>query len=204
VETIAIGTFSQSSLIKRQFDQKANLKGLASMSNLKFLVGLCAFLAGTCIAVDVEAQRPMRPALQFERWLGHGCSVGYHWRNPGPDISYYCPFSDRNSNLVSGYPNIGCAGFGSADEPWPLIDSRPAIGDGTNKTAPSQMPTLTDKPAKNENGDGKDNSFLDPSRNDSPDEPPFQVPKVPTPDKSGGTNLEVDFDAPSLLQQDGK
>ncbi len=61
-----------------------------------------------CILVTVGfadvtlAQRAKIRLNQDFRYLGGFQSAGYHWRNPGPCIGYYNPYSQHNSYLKSG------------------------------------------------------------------------------------------------------
>jgi len=47
-----------------------------------------------------------QPIQQPLRWLGQGFSAGYHRCNPGPDTSYYNPWSAHNSMLISKLPQF--------------------------------------------------------------------------------------------------
>ena len=56
----------------------------------------------------------IQPFQQFGRFLGNGHSVGYHICNPGPDTSYYNPWSHHNSFLIHRTPEYQSR-FGNSD-----------------------------------------------------------------------------------------
>lgn len=55
-------------------------------------------LTFSLVSATAEAQwvRTKRPIERVDRFLGIGWGAGYHWRTPGPDSSYYSPYSDLN------------------------------------------------------------------------------------------------------------
>lgn len=66
-------------------------------------VAVVALLLTTVFSSESSAQWRGRGQLSQRgmRIIGHGFSAGYHWRNPGHDSSYYCPYSEHNSRLIS-------------------------------------------------------------------------------------------------------
>ena len=71
------------------------------MTKIRLLVLIVASLATVgSTAVQADAQQTYRPLKQVNRWLGHWHNHGYHYRNPGPDVSYYNPYSAHNSRLI--------------------------------------------------------------------------------------------------------
>lgn len=68
-----------------------------------------AFSIVAFFADNAEAQRFYRieRAVQAPyRYFGHGNGPGYHYRNPGPDSSYYNPWTQKNSFLISKSPQF--------------------------------------------------------------------------------------------------
>ncbi len=61
------------------------------------LVAIC----GNARIAEAQSSRSFRPVQRLDRWLGVGNGPGYNWQNPGPDSSYYNPWSAHNSSLVS-------------------------------------------------------------------------------------------------------
>lgn len=60
----------------------------------------CTFATAIAIcslAAECQAQVDHRPAFRLFRWMGQGYSSGYHECNPGPDTSYYSPYSRANT-----------------------------------------------------------------------------------------------------------
>lgn len=84
------------------------------------------------------------------RVLGHGCSAGYHWRNPGPNSDYYNPYSAHNSQLTSQtggeygfFPNYGGQRYSPTGEPnYETLPGNPIEGDFSPATpsVPSDTP----------------------------------------------------------------
>ena len=73
-----------------------------SIKSLLFVV--CIF-ASLTIAESSYAQRARVRLNQDFRYLGAFQSAGYQWRNPGPCVGYYNPYSHHNSALrIGGYP----------------------------------------------------------------------------------------------------
>jgi len=66
-------------------------------------IGLLS-LSTESIQAQIFAPRPIvqRPL----RYLGHGNGPGYHRCNPGPDVSYYNSWSQKNSFLISKTPQF--------------------------------------------------------------------------------------------------
>lgn len=71
---------------------------------------LICFVATAAIVTSfstdsLHAQRNKPTWNGLTRFLGGGHSAGYHWRTPGPDVSYYNPYSRLNSTLrIGGVP----------------------------------------------------------------------------------------------------
>lgn len=65
---------------------------------------LVAFFAETTEAQIWHA--PARAVQAPLRYLGHGNGHGYHHCNPGPDSSYYNPWTEKNSFLISKSPQF--------------------------------------------------------------------------------------------------
>lgn len=65
---------------------------------------LIVFTLAVCMAFPemASAQRGRPGINQTFRFLGNFQSAGYHWRNPGPSVGYYNPYSPLNSTLHSG------------------------------------------------------------------------------------------------------
>ena len=65
-----------------------------------------AAIVTTSFSTDaLYAQRNKPTWNGLTRFLGGGHSAGYHWRTPGPDVSYYNPYSRVNSTLrIGGVP----------------------------------------------------------------------------------------------------
>jgi len=56
---------------------------------------------------EAQLYRPAARAVQTPlRFLGHGNGHGYHHCNPGPNVSYYNPWSHKNSFLISNSPQF--------------------------------------------------------------------------------------------------
>lgn len=99
------------------------------------LIAISAFAMLVPAAAEAQWARTGRPVQRFDRWLGIGQGAGYHWRNPGPDSSYYNPYSSLNSGLVaphhsfSGAPTdmSGYSGHGSTT--YGYHDFHPQYGD---------------------------------------------------------------------------
>ena len=69
------------------------------------LIAVVAFVA-TFSTTQADAQQTYRPFKQLNRWLGHFHNHGYHYQNPGPDVSYYNPYNAHNSQRVAQFnPN---------------------------------------------------------------------------------------------------
>ena len=104
------------------------------------LLMILIFAALASVPVATQAQTDRRPAFALFRWLGNGYSDGYHTRNPGPDSSYYNPYSLHNSNRVflptEGSPVLPLYGFG-ARQPA----SRPTLQSSWARPTPSQTDT---------------------------------------------------------------
>lgn len=64
-------------------------------------------ILGLLFTASAEAQwvRTAHPVQRLDRWLGLGNGHGYHWKNPGPDPSWYNPWSALNSTRYS--ENVG-------------------------------------------------------------------------------------------------
>ena len=62
------------------------------------------FVAIACFALPEvsSAQRARFDIDQPFRFLGNFQTHGYHWRNPGPCVGYYNPYSAQNSTLRTG------------------------------------------------------------------------------------------------------
>lgn len=90
------------------------------MTKIRLLVLIVASIAAFgSVSEQADAQQTYRPLKQVNRWLGHWHNHGYHYRNPGPDVSYYNPYSAHNSRLVgqeyrSSYGNGGNYGNSNA------------------------------------------------------------------------------------------
>lgn len=68
-----------------------------------------AFSLVAFFADNTEAQilfRVERAVQAPFRYLGHGNGPGYHYQNRGPDSSYYNPWSQKNSFLISKSPQF--------------------------------------------------------------------------------------------------
>lgn len=73
------------------------------MTKIRLLVLIVASAAAFgSITEQVDAQKtPLyRPLKKINRYLGHWPNHGYHWRTPGPDVSYYNPYNAHNSRLI--------------------------------------------------------------------------------------------------------
>jgi hypothetical protein len=70
--------------------------------------GLICLALGLFVMVADDCQAQMRIGHQLVqrpfRALGHGSGPGIHHCNPGPDVSYYNPWSHKNSFLISRSP----------------------------------------------------------------------------------------------------
>ncbi len=66
-------------------------------------IGLIAFLSEPASA---QYRPPIQTVNRVGRFLGHGNGLGYHTCNPGPDVSYYQPWSQKNSYLISQSPEF--------------------------------------------------------------------------------------------------
>ena len=75
------------------------------------LIAVVAFVATFSFSItQADAQKTYRPVKQLNRWLGHWHNHGYHHRTPGPDVSYYNPYSAHNSHRVAQFSTNGYAG----------------------------------------------------------------------------------------------
>ena len=76
---------------------------MLSFRNLIAVVSTVAIVFA--FADTSHAQRAPFKVNQAFRWMGHFQSTGYHWRNPGPCVGYYNPYSHHNSSLrIGGHP----------------------------------------------------------------------------------------------------
>ena len=79
-------------------------------------IGVLAFLTSESQAQVFRSGQILQSPL---RALGHGNGPGYHRCNPGPDVSYYNPWSQKNSYLISQSPQF-LARYGHELQPTPM------------------------------------------------------------------------------------
>ena len=79
--------------------------GFAKITKIAF----AAFAVVTMLTSAATAQPLQKPF----RWLGEGFSAGYHRCTPGPDTSYYNPWTVHNSMLISKLPQFQRQSFQS-------------------------------------------------------------------------------------------
>jgi hypothetical protein len=133
---------------------------------LLFGVGaLLALVAST--PVQAQWARTGRPIQRLDRWLGVGGGAGYHWQNPGPDVSYNNPWSELNSSLVSGYgppPHGTPTGYRPRSNYAPQDFTPTWNQHPSNQTAPG-TPTPARRPADSESTEpsGNDTGWYSPN-----------------------------------------
>jgi hypothetical protein len=84
----------------------------------------CGALAA--LANSIEAQRPWparSPLTRYHRFVGGYYSDGYHRCNPGPDVSYYNPWSAHNTSKYLNrnemvYETMEMAPYSPAPSTW--------------------------------------------------------------------------------------
>ncbi len=115
--------------------------------SIRFL--LITALALSMMALSCKtssAQRGDRNWNQFTRYLGGGFSAGYHWRNPGPKVNYYNPYSHQNTSLVTGALPQGASCYLSQMDPPAAgiieqrIDIEPFVGMSQRSAVPRIAP----------------------------------------------------------------
>lgn len=83
-------------------------------------VCLCLGLLATAMSsADAQYRRPFQVVPRVNRALGHWNGFGYHTCNPGPDSSYYNPWTQKNSFLISQSPEF-LSRFGHEQIPTPM------------------------------------------------------------------------------------
>ena len=65
------------------------------------ILGLLVTAASTA---NAQYRAPFNVVPRINRALGHWNGFGYHTCNPGPDSSYYNPWTVKNSYLISRSP----------------------------------------------------------------------------------------------------
>lgn len=86
-------------------------------------IGIVCLCLGMFLTAFTSADAQYRPPFQvvprINRALGHWNGFGYHTCNPGPDTSYYNPWTQKNSYLISQSPEF-LARFGHELNPTPM------------------------------------------------------------------------------------
>jgi hypothetical protein len=113
------------------------------MSKKAFFVAALALLFAFGFSVESNAQKPKRPLKQFGRWLGDGLGNGYHWRNKGPNVGYYNPYSVLNSQRISD-GSLSSISVPAMDFAQPLIQS--------DVSPPPVVPNTANEPVIREEG----------------------------------------------------
>ena len=96
---------------------------------MRFSKTICLAAAGLLSVVfadQCQAQlgRGHQPIQRPGRFLGLGYGIGYHHCNPGPDTSYYNPWSRHNSMLISNSPEYH-ARYGQVNrDPYQILLSQ--------------------------------------------------------------------------------
>lgn len=111
-------------------------------------LGLLATMADTA---EAQFRRPFQFVPRVNRVLGVWNGPGYHTYNPGPDSSYYNPWSQTNSKLISNSPEF-LARFGHEINPTPMdllrsgtnAFGQPFGGTGQGEYVPSATPFSAD------------------------------------------------------------
>ena len=70
---------------------------------------ICLALCLFAVAAETGQAQLLRGRQVFQtplRWLGQGNGPGNHQCNPGPDVSYYNPWTRKNSMLISQTPQF--------------------------------------------------------------------------------------------------
>ncbi len=147
------------------------------------LVGVSAaivLLAGS--SAEAQFVRTGRPIQRLDRWLGVGNGPGYHWRNPGPDVSYYNPWSEVNSSLVSGY---GIPPYGTPTGYHPRSNYAPRdFTPDWNSNTEFHAPGVPTPAGKKEAGPGSEDGQRVQEKADVPEQGSWYRPEL-RPDPAG-------------------
>ena len=136
------------------------------MLGTKFLLPLLVVVVGAGV-VEGQGQGTFRPFQRLDRWLGLGNGPGYNWQNPGPDSSYYNPWSAHNSSLISAgnpgrtgsYPLNYHGTNQYVPNPIQIQGATRFQSPDNSSVAPGELKRKTEKPVEAENGDGDPASF---------------------------------------------
>jgi len=141
-----------------------------------------AFALTAFFSAESQAQVLRSFAQAPFRALGHGNGPGYHTCNPGPNVSYYNPWSNTNSFLVSQSPQfLARYGHELRRSPMEILQfGNQSFGRQSYFSSPQPAtmypPTPINAdfvPAKKDSADGSegsDQSVLGSSKEDSGDE----------------------------------
>lgn len=128
------------------------------MTKIKLILLIVATAATfSFVPEQADAQKNYRPVKRFHRWLGIYHNHGYHYRNPGPDVSYYNPYNAHNSRLIgqnynSSYGNagnrqgygVGSFGYGNGYSPNNNMYNPTNYGNTNQYSSPKPSPKYSD------------------------------------------------------------